>query len=183
MIDPVTSRYTEAFFNLAKRHGALDAIRKDVERFGRELPSPAVQAFLFDARIDKETRRQKLGPLLEGMHELTRNFVNLLFDKNRDGVLRGLPAAFHRRLRIEDGATDGVVESARPIEATEISNLQTSLGARLSKKVHLINKVVPELVGGVRVIVDNKLIDYSVQGRLEGLRKRLTNAELPSTGA
>jgi len=180
MIDPVTARYTEAFFNLAKRNGVLDAVRSDVDVFARELASPAVTAFLFDARIASGVRRSKLEPVLTGMQELTRDFVNLLYDKNRSEVLRDLPAAFHRRMLEEEGATEGVVESERALDTAAMDELAISLGARLSKRVELTNKITPGLVGGVRVIVDNKLIDYSVRGRLEGLRKRLEQAELPS---
>ena len=180
MIDPVTARYTEAFFNLAKKGGVLDAVQRDVETIGRELASPAVAGFLFDARVDSETRRSKLAPLVGGMQPLTQNFINLLFDKNRSEVLRGLPAAFERRMLVEAGATEGVVESERALDASALNELSTSLGARLGKTVRLKNKITPGLVGGVRVIVDNKLIDYSVQGRLDGLRKRLEQTELPT---
>ena len=180
MIDPVTARYTEAFFNLAKKHGVLDAVRSDVDTFARELASPAVTAFLFDARIASSVRQSKLTPVLAGMQELTCDFVNLLYDKSRSEVLRDLPAAFHRRMLEEEGATEGVVESERALDADAIDELCVSLGKRLSKRVALKNKITPGLVGGIRVIVDNKLIDYSVRGRLEGLRKRLEQAELPS---
>ena len=180
MIDQVTTRYSEALFNLAKAKGVLDAVQSDVEKIARELASPAVSGFLFDARVDMDTRRSKFAPLLDGMNELTQNLVNLLMDKGRHGVLRGLPAAFHRRMLSESGATEGVVESARPVSASELGELAGALGKRLSKSVHLTNKIVPELVGGVRVIVDNKLIDYSVRGRLHGLRNRLEKAELPT---
>ena len=180
MIDPVTARYTEALFNLAKKNGVLDAVARDVEGFAKELASPAVSAFLFDARVATNVRRSKLDPVLSGMQELTRDFVGLLFDKNRSEVLRDLPAAFRRRMLEEEGATEGTVESERALDAAALSELSASLGARLSKRVQLTNKITPGLVGGVRVIVDNKLIDYSVRGRLDGLRKRLEQAELPS---
>lgn len=180
MIDPVTARYTEALFNLAKKQGVLDALARDVDAFAKELASPAVSAFLFDARVATSVRRSKLDPVLSGMHELTRDFVGLLFDKNRSEVLRDLPAAFRRRMLEEEGATEGVVESERALDAASLNELSISLGARFKKRVQLTNKITPGLVGGVRVIVDNKLIDYSVRGRLEGLRKRLEQAELPS---
>ena len=43
--------------------------------------------------------------------------------------------------------------------------------------------VNPTLVGGVRVFVAGKLIDYSVQGRLSGLRRKLLDARLPAGAA
>ena len=81
----------------------------------------------------------------------------------------------------ESGTVEGVVESARPLGEVELEELRASLGARLGKQVRLENRTAPDLVGGVRVIVDNRMIDYSVQGRLGALRKRMLDAPLPSS--
>ena len=178
MLDPVTLRYAEALFSLAKREGALDTVRADVERLARELEAPAA-AWFFDARVPVEERREKMLALAAGAHAFTRNFVGLAFDKRREDVLRGLGAAFHQRTLDDRGATEGTVESARPLGAAELASLQAALGARLGKDVTLKNEVVPDVLGGVRVIVGSQMMDASVRGRLEGLSKRMRNAPLP----
>ena len=76
------------------------------------------------------------------------------------------------------GAVEGVVESARPLDAADVDKLQAALRAKLGKTVALEARVVPELVAGVRVFVDNKLIDQSAVGRLQGLRERMMAARL-----
>ena len=62
MLDPVTVRYAEALFRLAKSKGELDGVSKDVERFAGELARPGVAEFVFDARVSLETRREKIAP-------------------------------------------------------------------------------------------------------------------------
>jgi F-type H+-transporting ATPase subunit delta len=79
------------------------------------------------------------------------------------------------------GAVEGRVESARPLGSGELAELAVSLGSKLGKEVLLENVVVPTLVGGVRVFVAGKMIDYSVQGRLAGMRRKLMNARLPAS--
>jgi F-type H+-transporting ATPase subunit delta len=180
MLDPVTSRYAEALFGLAKKDGTLDSVTADVGRLTRELSSPAVRGFFFDARVSVEERRQKLRVVTSSMHQLTRNFIDLLFDKRREEVLLGLGEAFHRQALDERNAAEGVVESARPIDATEIARLATALGAQLGKTVTLENRVTPDVLGGVRVIVGSQMVDHSLRGRLGGLAKQLQNAALPS---
>ena len=181
VIDPVTNRYVEALFNLAQREGALAAVEADVDRLSGAIGAPEVGAFFFDARLSVDVRRTKFEPLLAGAHQLTRNFVQLLFDKRREDVLQDLGAAFHARNLRERGAAEGVVESARPLGAAELSNLQTSFGASLGKTLSLKNEIKPELIGGVRVVVESRMLDNSVQGRLDGLRKRMEDAPLPAS--
>ena len=181
MLDPVTIRYAEALFNLAKQNGQLEEVQRDVERFDAELERPGVAAFVFDARVSMNTRRDKIQPFFQGASKVFHDFANLLFDKRREEVLRDLRAAFHRRLLQERGGAEGVVESAMPLDASEMARIQTALGARLGKQLSLENRVVPELLGGVRVIVDNKMMDLSLRGRLDGLRKQMLEASLPSS--
>ena len=180
MIDPVTNRYVEALFGLCVREGALADVERDVQRIAAELAVPGVGEFFFDARVSLEVRRAKLQPLLAGAHQLTQNFVNLLFDKRREDVLRNLGEAFHARLLRQRGEVEGTVESARPLGASELASLEAALGRRLGKVVRLKNEVRAGLIGGVRVIVDSRMLDGSLQGRLDGLRKRMVEAPLPS---
>jgi F-type H+-transporting ATPase subunit delta len=185
MIDPVTSRYAEALFGLAKRSGVLEAVRSDVRAIAGELREGGRLSAVFDERLPLETRRARaaaaLGSLgaLGALNPLTQDFVQLLFDKRRVEVLRHLGAAFHRRDLEERGAAEGVVESARPLDAAELGRLATSLGPRLGKALVLQNRIVPGLIGGLRVVVESKMIDASLAGRLEGLRRNLLAAPLP----
>ncbi len=180
MLDPVTTRYVEALFNLATREGVLDRVERDVEKLAGELTAPGVGEFYFDARLSQDARRLKIDSLLTSAHQLTKNFVHLLFDKRREDVLRNLGAAFHARALAERNTAEGVVESARPLGAGEIAQLAETLGRKLGKSVTLKNEIDPGLVGGVRVIVESKMLDRSVRGRLDGLRKKMEEAPLPS---
>jgi F-type H+-transporting ATPase subunit delta len=179
MIDPVTSRYAEALFGLARARGALDAVRADVARLASEVRDGGKLAFLFDERLPLETRKKRMSEHLVGLHAFTQDFVSLVLDKRRVEVLRHFGAAFHRRDLAERGAAEGLVESARPLEAGEIAHLAAVLGARLERQLVLKNRIVPELIGGLRVVVESKMIDASVAGRLEGMKKHLLAAALP----
>lgn len=181
MIDLVTARYAEALFNLAQKQGVLEAVSADVEKLAGEFANPAVASFFFDARVSVEARREKLGSLLGELHETTRNFCNLLFDKRREEILRDLGAAWKSRLLAERGEAEGVVESARPMSDDEVSRLADSMGARLGKKVSLENRVNSDLIGGVRVLVESQMLDRSYSGHLEGLRKRMLEAPLSAS--
>jgi F-type H+-transporting ATPase subunit delta len=182
IVDPVTQRYAEAFFELASEKGVVDEVRADVERIAAEVADETVGAWLFDARVPVEERRRQVDRLLVDAQPLTRNFVGLLFDKGRVQVLRGLGEAFRRRWLASRGAVEGVVESALALGSGELAELAVAVGATLGKEVLLANRINSDLVGGVRVLVENRLIDYSVRGRLAGLRRKMMEAELPTPG-
>jgi F-type H+-transporting ATPase subunit delta len=175
---PVALRYATALFELAREQGLLERVEADVERVAREVADERVAAWLYDARVPAADKRARLDALAGQMQPLTANFLRLLADKRRLEVLRELGPAFRRSVLAERNATEGVVESARPLDADELERLAAALGSLLGKRVELTNRVRPELKAGVRVFVDNKLIDQSVAGRLEKLRGRLREARL-----
>lgn len=180
IVDPVTARYTGALYGLARRHDALEAVSKDVAALAAEVARPATRTLLENPRVEREAKRQQLAPALAGAHVLTRNFANLVLDKGRERVLLGLAAAWKRLALEERGALEGRVESARPLDPADVARIATALSAQLGRSLTLENKVVPGLLGGARVFAGNRMLDWSVQGRLESLRKKLLEARLPS---
>lgn len=179
-VDPITARYSQALFELALEKGRLDAVQRDVERVAGEVRDPRLRAFLLNPRVAREDKRRTLAPWLGAFDGLTRNFVGLVLDRGREAVLLHVGDAFRQLVLRRRGATEGVVESARPLPAAELEKLARAVGLRLGKEVLLENRLVPDLIGGVRVFVDNRLLDHSVRGRLAGLRKRMRQAPLPA---
>lgn len=178
MIGQVAQRYADALYDLARRESALDQVATDVEALARETSREQVASYLVNPRIDRAERRAKLASVTGAFHQLTRNFVDLVFDKGREAVLLEVGEAFRQRRLDESGTVEGVVESARPLEGAEVDRLATHLGTRLGKTVHLENRVRADLIGGFRVTVGSSMIDATVQGRLEDLKERLMTAPL-----
>lgn len=180
IVDPVTQRWADALWSLAKDKGALQAVLSDVGRLGQLVDSPVLRDALGNPRRDREERRKVVLGALGKVHPLLSNVISLAFDKNREAVLVGLAHAFHKLKLAEAGQVEGVVESARPLDAAAMNHLATSLAVHYGKQLMLVNRIVPELVGGARVIAGNRMIDYSVQGRLEALRRKMMDVPLAS---
>lgn len=173
----VASRYATALFELAREQGALDVVSADVDSIAAQLQSGAARE-LFDRRTSAERRLALVEAMSAKLHKLTANLVRLLAARRRLEVLHGLPAAFRRCVLTEKGQVEGVVESARPIGGGELAEIAVAVGSLLQKQVLLTSRLNPELLAGVRVFVDNRLIDQSAVGRLESLRRKLSLARL-----
>jgi F-type H+-transporting ATPase subunit delta len=177
-VDPVTVRWAGALYGLAQKRGALEQVVRDVQRIAKAVAEPELRRRIVNPHVPRAERRAALDPLLAGAHALTRNFVHLLLDRGREEVLFGLGAAFHRRGLDERRQLEGVVESARPLEPAQVQEIAAKLGGLMQRELLLQNRVVPELIGGARVIAGTRMLDGSVRGRLEQLRKRLLEAPL-----
>jgi F-type H+-transporting ATPase subunit delta len=100
------------------------------------------------------------------------NFLKLLFDSRRQDAIIGIYNEFVRLVDHALGRAKATVESATPLTEDEVKTLQEQLGAN-GKQVEITTKVNPSLLGGLRVRVGDRVLDYSVATRLERFRTTL----------
>lgn len=173
----VSTRYATALFELAREKGVLDAVGADVDSIASQLESGALRE-LFDRRTAADRKQVLVEALASKLHGLTANLVRVLAARRRLEVLHGLPASYRRCALAEKGQVEGWVEAARPLGGGELAEIAVAVGSLLKKQVLLQSRINPELLAGVRVFVDNRLIDQSAVGRLESLRRKLSVARL-----
>jgi F-type H+-transporting ATPase subunit delta len=72
------------------------------------------------------------------------------------------------------GVADATVYSAFDIDAGALADLVATLEKRFGRKLNATVKLDPELIGGVRVVVGDEVLDTSVRARLAQMRAALT---------
>ena len=72
------------------------------------------------------------------------------------------------------GSSDALIQSAFPIGQGELAELVGTLEKRFGRKLEPTGEVDPSLIGGVRVVVDDEVLDTSVKARLEQMKMALT---------
>ena len=72
------------------------------------------------------------------------------------------------------GTSDAVVYSAFPIEGAALADVAVLLEKRFGRKLNPTVVVAPELIGGIRVVVGDEVLDTSVKARLEQMKVALT---------
>jgi len=173
MIRRAARRYAEAAFGLATAAGTQDAWANDLDQLAalvdvpeaeKALTSPAVPARQKLAVIDAEV--PKLQPVV-------RNLVELLLHRDRLEMLPDIALAYRALLNESRGIVVAQVTMAVPLEDGERDGLAQRLSAHVGKQVTIERQVDPAIMGGVVARIGDLLIDGSVRGRLEALRRRL----------
>jgi len=72
------------------------------------------------------------------------------------------------------GVSDAVVYSAYAIEPAQLADIKVTLEKRFGRKLDPTVVVQPELIGGIRVVVGDEVLDTSVKARLEQMKVALT---------
>jgi F-type H+-transporting ATPase subunit delta len=94
-----------------------------------------------------------------------------------NGRLSALPAIaeqFRALMNARGGSSDAVVYSAFPIEPQQLQGVSAALEKRFGRKLNVSVQPEPELIGGIRVVVGDEVLDTSVKARLEQMKVALS---------
>jgi F-type H+-transporting ATPase subunit delta len=102
------------------------------------------------------------------------NLLRTVLDNGRLEALPEIAAQFSTLVNAQSGVSDAVIESAFPIEGAQLTDVVATLEKRFKRKLNAKVELKPELIGGIRVIVGDEVLDTSVRARLEQMQLALT---------
>jgi len=103
-----------------------------------------------------------------------QNLLRTVLENGRLAAMPEIAAQFHALVNAQSGVSDALVESAFPIDTAQLADVVASLEKRFGRKLNASVEVKPELIGGVRVVVGDEVLDTSVKARLEQMKVALT---------
>ena len=115
------------------------------------------------------------GVAQTALPEAAKNFLKAVIDNGRISVLPEIASQFHALKNAKSGSSDATVFSAFALDATALADLLVTLEKRFEKKLNLKVELQPELIGGIRVVVGDEVLDTSVKARLEQMKTALVS--------
>ncbi len=106
--------------------------------------------------------------------EAAKNFLRMVIENGRLAALPEVASQFRALKNAQSGTSDAVVYSAFPIEGAALADVAVLLEKRFGRKLNPTVVVAPELIGGIRVVVGDEVLDTSVKARLEQMKVALT---------
>lgn len=168
--------YAEALFKAAA------ADRDEAQGWLDRLAAIAQDAQLLGFAQDPNVRKEQVFDLIRGVAEKSGgalpeaacNFLRVVIDNERLAALPEIARQVRELNNAQSGSSDALVYSAFPIDRQALGELSATLEKRFGRKLHLTVREQPELIGGVRVVVGDEVLDTSVRARLEQMRMALT---------
>ncbi|NNM84978.1 MAG: ATP synthase F1 subunit delta [Phycisphaerales bacterium] len=164
--------YAEALIGAARKAGALDAVRSDVESLGELLRlSPRTRVFFEAVTVGSEEKMVVLEKLLAPqLNELTWRTLKAMARRDRLELVSGLLVSFGRVLSEQSGEVAVDVITAEPLDDAVRQRLADDIGAKLQRPVVLTVSCNPLLIGGLQIKVGDTLVDGSVRTQLDTMR-------------
>jgi F-type H+-transporting ATPase subunit delta len=172
-IATIARPYAEALFKAAGANAA-DAIAW-LEELAAVAGNEQLRQFADNPKFSNEQVYEVVtGVLKTSLPALGQNFLRTVLENGRLAVLPEIAAQFRALVNAQRGVSDAVVYSAYDIDAATLADLTAALEKRFGRKLNVEVRVDPELIGGVRVVVGDEVLDTSVKAQLERMKLALT---------
>ncbi len=102
---------------------------------------------------------------------LVAGFLDLIVRDGQTDVLQHAADLYDQLYDEMSGIQRALVETPIPLSDSQKQRLQAALEKIIGGQVRLEEQINPQVLGGLRISLGHRIIDVSLQGRLEALRQ------------
>ena len=165
--------YAEALFKASSSD--LNAAAVWVDALNEIAKNPQLQQFSGDPNVTAAQVFDVIaGVARVALPEMAKNFLRTVIENGRLSALPEIAAQFRALKNAQSGSSDAVVYSAFEIDSVALAEVSATLEKRFGRKLNVSVQLQPELIGGIRVVVGDEVLDSSVKARLEQMKMALS---------
>jgi F-type H+-transporting ATPase subunit delta len=172
-IATIARPYAEALFKASGTDRG--ALVEQVQALADVAANAQLLQFADDPRVEPSQVIELMRSVLKTpLTDAAKNLLGAVIDNGRLSALPEIAAQYHALVNASSGVSDAAIHSAFPIEPAQLPEVVAVLEKRFKRKLNAHVVIEPELIGGIRVVVGDEVLDTSVRARLEQMRVALT---------
>jgi F-type H+-transporting ATPase subunit delta len=174
----LAERYAGALVEVALEKNQAIQIKQELAEFTALLrESPELRAFLSNPAIARASKHAAIEQVVERMggSRTLRNYLFVIVDQRRGGLLLEIEQAFSALLDKKQGIAQASIVSAAELTLEEQTELNAALQKLTGRKVQAQYQTNPDLIAGAVVKIGSTIYDGSVRAQLERLHARMTS--------
>ena len=167
----VARTYAKALFGAAKDLDKVAVIAEELKGMEKVFENEAeLVRFLSMPSIPQGEKVDALQDIFSGrVSEEFLNFICILVEKGRFSQFERIAREFDAIRNEEEGFSAGVIYSSIPLTPDRLMKFDEETGKLLREKVKLTNEIDESLLGGIKILINGKMIDASVKSRVSAL--------------
>lgn len=173
--------YASALYTAAAKDSSIDAAGKSLKTVSSLLADLKISSIVENPALSADDRKVVVDTISNKVSDKTvSNLLTVLADNNRLGLLPQVISQFQILEDAHNGIVEATVTSTKPLESKYLKKIQNAIAGSSfvgeGKTLKLVNKVNPDILGGLVVEVGDRTVDLSLSGKVAKLNKVLTEA-------
>lgn len=176
----VARPYAKALFELAEQESQVKAWQKELAQFAWLVQQSNVMDYLEQSDFNSLQKADELVRLLSSEHspkiELFNNFIRIVVEEKRLEIVPQIYVQYQQLMLAKENVREATIFIAYDVASEgQQAKIVSDLEQRFNVKLHATFKVDRDLIGGLKVVVGDQVLDLSVQGKLKQLYATMTN--------
>jgi len=172
-IATIARPYAEGLFKAAGAQG--NALAAQVRALADVAGNAQLRGFADNPKVSADQVFDLISSVVKGdIADAAKNLLRTVIDNGRLAALPEIATQFHALVNASSGVSEATVYSAFEIAPDMLADVVAALEKRFDRKLNAHVVLDPELIGGIRVVVGDEVLDTSVKARLEQMRMALT---------
>ena len=172
-MESVASSYGLALFEIAKEDNDLGGYKKDLD-FVLTALEPEHLRFFNQAMISQEERIALLEKCFKGnVGQNVLNFLKVLIVKGRITHLNEIKKEFDAYYNEALGLVEGIVYTTSSLTTEQLTAIEKAVSKKEGKQVVLKQKTDQSLIGGIKVVIGDHVLDGSLKNKMDSLQSEL----------
>ncbi len=174
-ISTIARPYAVAAFKLAKEKNALAKWSDMLSLASAVSCDEQLSTYIQDPKVDSDVLQDAFLKICgRKLDKHGQNLIKTLVEYGRLSILPAISSAFEELKAEDEGSVEAQIVAAAKPTAAVTKNIVKKLEEKFGKKVSAEVVVDPEIIGGMKIIVGDSVIDASVKGQLQNLAYSLT---------
>ncbi len=167
--------YAEALFEVASSRGDEARTGAELDELAAVAKDEQLRQFADNPKTRVDQVRDVIGAALgRPLSTAVDNLLATVLENGRLAVLPEIAAQYRALANARAGVSDAVIESAFPIGDETLGDVVGALEKRFGRRLSATVRIDPGLIGGIRVVVGDEVLDTSVKARLAQMKAALT---------
>lgn len=167
--------YAEALFKAASSSGDLGALASQVQSLAEVAGLAEIRQFADSPKVSTGQVFDLITSLVKTpLADAAKNLLRTVIENGRLAVLPAIASHFQTLVSARSGVAEATIYSAFDIETAQLAEVVAALEKRFARKLHAQVVLEPSLIGGIRAVVGDEVLDTSVLARLEQMKAALT---------
>ncbi|WP_322906475.1 F0F1 ATP synthase subunit delta [Paenibacillus campi] len=169
----VSSRYAKALFEAASDSGRVEETGQELQAVVDALAADHdFRNFIATPNISLADKEKVLENVFTGkISDVLLRTLFLLMERSRHDLFPELLNNYNKIVSDTLNVADAQVYTPFPLTEQEQAEVAATFGQLSGKRLRIQNVIDESLIGGLKVVIGDKLYDGSVSGKLERLEK------------
>jgi F-type H+-transporting ATPase subunit delta len=172
----VAIKYATALFRTAKRTAQVESMSRDLATLSELLSKNVLlKNFVESPQVEEKDKKELLTSTFKPViSEALFSFLILVLSKHRIQYLVSMAGEFQRLVKEDQGIVDARLITARSLDQSLADQIREELEKSTGKKVEMKLETDPSLIGGIVIILGDKIIDRSIRCQLNQLKDQMS---------